>query len=144
MTAVDISGLEQSVIAFVGVVAVPFAGWLAYKFNKATNIASDSAQATRVATGINAMAELAQGELASLAAHNPTIDIKNKAVSNAVAQASTSFNAATKAIGTTPDQVTQRVLGALETKLTTALAVPVVINAVPSPILAPVPEAAKA
>ena len=124
MSTIDITTLEQAVISFVGVIAVPLAGWIAYKINKVTGITADSAQATRVATGVNAMAELAQGELASLAAHNPTIEIKNKAVANAVSQASDSFTAAATAVGTTPAQVTQRVLGALETKLTTTLAVP--------------------
>lgn len=121
---VDITNLEQAIISFVGVIAVPLAGWIAFKINKATGISADSAQATRVATGINAMAELAQGELASLAAHNPTIDIKNKVVANAVSQASAGFNAAAAAVGTTPAQVQQRVLGALEAKLTNVLAVP--------------------
>jgi hypothetical protein len=120
MNTVDISGLEQALISAAVVILGPLAAYVALRINKALGIAQNSAAATRVQTGVEALADAAHGELVSLAEHNPTIEIKNKAVANAVATVSDGLSEATKLTGTTPAQLTQRVLGALQTKLNSA------------------------
>jgi hypothetical protein len=120
---VDISPIVQALVAIAAATitgAIPIVTlWL----NKHLKISQDSILATRVATGVTAMAQIANSEIASIGAHNLTVQVKNVAVANALSKASVGFNAAAAASGTTPAMVASRVDGALAAMLTAPIPV---------------------
>jgi hypothetical protein len=125
---VDIQFVEQCSLALVLPVFGVLGGWLALRVERHLGVATDSALATRVQTGVNALAQVALGELQKDVAAHPTIEVKNAAVARALARASASFTAAAATLGITPATLADRVTGALAEKLppvAAPLAVPV-------------------
>jgi hypothetical protein len=128
---VDMQFVEQCSLALVVPVFGTVGGWLALRVEKHLGVATDSALATRVQTGVNALAQVALGELQKAAAAHPTVDVKNAAVASAVSQATASFVKAAAALGITQASIADRVTGALAEKLTPAA--PIRASAAASP-----------
>ena len=108
---VDISPLVQALVAVAAAVITTLAPYVAYLVTKHLKIANDSLLATRVSTGVNALAQVAVAEAASIGAHNATITVNHPAVQAALTKASAGFVVAQNALGITDATIAQRVAG---------------------------------
>ena len=123
---VDITFYEQAALTILGAVMTVAVPWVSASIISHLKIASNSATATRVETGVNALAQLAAGDLAKTVAGHPTIDVKNAAVARAMTTTTATLKTAQDAMGISDEVLAQRVAGALAGMLPAPVAAPVV------------------
>lgn len=112
----DVTNIEQIALAAAGAAITICGPVVSAFFVKHLKLQASSAQASALSNIVSAAGTLAMDELQSLAAHNPTIDIKNAAVAKAVTALQAPFTAAMAYYNLTPAHVAQMVSGEL-TKL---------------------------
>lgn len=97
-------------------------------------VSKNSALAGLLSNAVASVAQLAIGELTSIGGHNTTLDVRNKAIANAITKLSPALQAGLTTLGITPDVLAQHALGEISKVLGTAptsVAAPAPIPAAP-------------
>lgn len=125
--SVDITPIMNALVAVVAACILGLSPFVAPAIINYFKISKDSVLATRVETGVKALAQVGVAEATSLGQHNDVITSSHPAVVKALTQASAGFTAAQSALGITDATIAQRVAGQM-----TALLTPAPITLTPS------------
>lgn len=118
-TTVDLSPLVQAVVSVAALTITGAVPTLLVWLNRHLKLSADSLAAQRVASAVQAVAQMAISELSSVGAHNVTLDVKNAAIASAITKLSPGAQTAIATLGYTPETIAARVDGEIAKTLGT-------------------------
>lgn len=136
---IDLHWIDQFTLATASAVVATCAPVLLVWLKSHLRLAGNVALSNDLDNAITAGTRIALDELRSVAAHNQTEDIRNKAISKGVSYALTAGEAAIGALGITPKNVASLISGELAHRLGETSSKPVTPPA-PAPASSPVAQ----